>query len=266
MKTTPQELELTPDKPSEAIALRPDETLTVHSTAKMMQAVIDKGITPESVAVMERLMGLMERVDAKQAEKDFAKAFNALQAEMPSVAPSKIVPNNDGSARYRFAPYEEIMNTVRPLLLKHGFTVTFSTSYDESRIIQACTLQHTGGHSRTNSFAARIGRGPPGSSEAQGDGAASTYAKRFALCNALNITIEADNDGRNGGGDARAEGELISDDKIQYLKEQVREVGYKEESFLKLAGVGTYQDIREGSYGVLTRAIEMKRSANKKPA
>ncbi len=255
MKTTPQEFELTSDKPSEAVALRPEETLTVHSTAKMMQAVIDKGITPESVAVMERLMGLMERVDAKQAEKDFAKAFNALQAEMPSVAPSKMVPNNDGSARYRFAPYEEIMNTVRPLLLKHGFTVTFSTSYDESRIIQACTLQHTGGHSRTNSFAARIGRGPPGSSEAQGDGAASTYAKRFALCNALNITIEEDKDGKN---DARNDGAPISFEQVETLKQMVKDTDSNEKAFLAFAGVDAYEKIGSSRYDSLFAALNKK--------
>lgn len=224
-----------------------------------MKQVIEKGITPEAVGVMEKLTDLYERLEAKDAEKQFAAAFVRLQSEMPSIAANKIVPNNDGSARYKFAPYETIMEAVRPLLLRHGFTVTFSTSYDPTRIIQKCTLQHTGGHSRTNEFAARIGRGPPGSSEAQGDGAASTYAKRFALCNALNITIETDSD----VADVRNDGDVIEADKVQYLREQVRETGYNEASFLKLAGVDSFDAIREGSYGVLTRAIEMKRNAKK---
>lgn len=259
MKDHPAQTELVPQHDAQLAA---PENLTVATTADLMREVIKSGITAESVGVMKELTLLMERADARQAEKEFAKAFNALQAEMPQIRADKVVPNNDGSARYKFAPYESIMDAVRPLLLKHGFTVTFSTSYDPTRIIQKCTLQHIGGHQRTNEFAARIGRGPPGSSEAQGDGAASTYAKRFALCNALNITIETDSDASL---DARNDGELITDDKVQYLKEQVAEVGYKEESFLKLAGVDAYEKIREGSYGVLTRAIEMKRNAAKKP-
>lgn len=246
---------------TEAIELRPEETLSVSTTARMMEAVIKQGITADSVGVMERLMGLMERVDARQAEKDFAKAFNALQAEMPNISASKTVPNNDGSTRYKFAPYETIMEAVKPLLLKHGFTVTFSTSYDESRIIQACTLQHTGGHSRTNSFAARIGRGPPGSSEAQGDGAASTYAKRFALCNALNITIESDTDAQL---DVKLEGDVISPEQIAYLKETLKESGFNEATFWTLAGAKTFDTIRQGSYPVLSRAMEMKKNAAKK--
>lgn len=244
---------------SHDITIVPEGALSVAPIASMMKQVIEKGITPEAVGVMEKLTDLYERLEAKDAEKQFAAAFVRLQSEMPSIAANKIVPNNDGSARYKFAPYETIMEAVRPLLLRHGFTVTFSTSYDPTRIIQKCTLQHTGGHSRTNEFAARIGRGPPGSSEAQGDGAASTYAKRFALCNALNITIETDSD----VADVRNDGDVIEADKVQYLREQVRETGYNEASFLKLAGVDSFDAIREGSYGVLTRAIEMKRNAKK---
>lgn len=247
---------------TEVAVIHDDAQLAANTPAQMINAVIEKGITAESVGVMERLIAMKERLDDKQAEKDFAKAFVALQAEMPSINPSKDVPNNDGSVRYSFAPFEKIMAAVRPLLLKHGFTVTFSCTYAESRIIQSCTLQHTEGHSRTNSFAVRIGKGPPGSSEAQGDGAASTYAKRFALCNALNIVIEQDTDGAPGV-DARNEGELITSDKVQYLREQVKEIGYNEASFLRLAGVETYEQIREGSYPVLTRAIEMKKAAKK---
>lgn len=253
------------DSGTSELSLAPQDStaLAPLNPAQLMQAIIDKGITPESVGVMKELIAMKEHLDDKQAERDFAKAFNALQAEMPNIAASKAVPNNDGSTRYTFAPFEKIMEAVRPLLLKHGFTVSFSMTFAEGRIIQTCTLQHTGGHSRTNSFAVRIGKGPPGSSEAQGDGAASTYAKRFALCNALNIVIEQDTDGAPGT-DARNEGELITSDKVQYLREQVKETGYKESSFLALAGVETYEAIREGSYAVLTRAIEMKRNANKK--
>ncbi len=249
--------ELIPTEPQE-LAIQPG----ADPVLKMIQKVIDGGVTESNVMALDKLLGVYERLEQRDAEKQFAAAFVRLQAEMPPIAARKEVPNNDKTVRYKFAPYEEIMEVIRPLLLTHGFTVTFSTSYDEHRIIQACTLQHMGGHSRTNSFAARIGRGPPGSSEAQGDGAASTYAKRFALCNALNITIESDSD----GADVRNDGDVISSDKVQYLREQVKEVGYKEESFLKLAGVESFDAIREGSYGVLTRAIEMKRNANRKPA
>ncbi len=248
--------ELIPTEPQE-LAIQPG----ADPVLKMIQKVIDGGVTESNVMAVDKLLGVYERLEQRDAEKQFAAAFIKLQAEMPRITADKEVPDREGNIKYKFAPYETIMDAVQPLLQKYGFTVTFSMTFEEGRVIQTCTLQHIGGHSKSNQFACRVGQGPPKSSEAQGDGAASTYAKRFALCNALNITIESDTDAQL---DVRLEGDLISSDKVQYLKEQVKEVGYKEESFLKLAGVDSFDAIREGSYGVLTRAIEMKRNANKK--
>ena len=218
-------------------------------------SLIERGVTSENVEAFDKLLSLYERLQGKDAERQFAAAFVALQSELNPIAASKVVPNNDGSARYKFAPYEEIMAAVRPLLLKHGFTVTFSMSFSEGRVTQACTLQHLGGHRQTNSFAVRIGKGPPGSSEAQGDGAASTYAKRFALTNALNITVETDSD----GADARVEGEVISKDKLQYLRELVKETNSDEARFLAFAGVKTYEEITTATYPLLVRSLSAKR-------
>jgi hypothetical protein len=223
--------------------------------AKMLEAVISKGLTSESVGVVERLVELYERMQTKDAEKQFAAAFVALQSEMPPIVASKAVPDKYGNIKYKFAPYEAIMETVRPLLQKHGFTLTFSMAFADGRVVQSCTLQHTGGHSRTNQFMARVGSGPPGSSEAQGDGAASTYAKRFALCNALNIICEQDSDGRD---DARSDGEPISADKVQYLRELVKETKSDEASFLKFAGSQTYEGIGSANYDRLVAALHKK--------
>lgn len=226
------------------------------SPADLIRAVIDKGVTLESVGVVERLVALAERQEARGAEKQFAAAFVALQSEMPNIQASRAVPNKDNSIRYKFAPFEDIMEAVKPLLRKHGFTVSFSMSFADGRVIQACMLQHTGGHSRTNQFMARIGHGPPGSSEAQGDGAASTYAKRFALCDALNITIEHDSD----GADARNEGAPIAEDKAIYLRELCKEVGANVEKFLKYAGAATFETIGSARYEELVAELNKRRT------
>ena len=232
--------------------------LAQPSPGQLIKAVIDKGVTAESVGVVERLVALQERMDAKAAEREFAKAFNSLQSEMPIIKATKPVPGKDKAGneiiKYHFAPYQDIMEQVRPLLLKHGFTVTFSMGFNEGRIIQTCTLMHTGGHSRSNQFMARIGSGPPGSSEAQGDGAASTYAKRFALCNALNIVTEVDTDGQ----DARNEGAPISFEQVAYLKELLAESKADLPAFLKFAGAETLETIGTARYDSLVKALHKK--------
>lgn len=219
--------------------------------AQMLQAIIEKGVTQESVAVVERLVGLYEKMQERDAEKAFAQAFVSLQADMPAIEATKAVPGSNGTVRYKFAPYEDIMRQAQPFLRKHGFTVTFSMEVNADRVTQTCILQHVGGYSRRNSFAVRIGKGPPGSNEAQADGAASTYAKRFAFCNALNIVCEVDSDARNIG-------EPISWEQVEFLREQVKETRSDEASFLRFAGAKTYEEIGSARYDSLVQALQKK--------
>ncbi len=257
-------------KPSEELQLAPPETTRREIPVRQdpaALAIIKLMESPDAlknVEALEKLADLYLKLGAADAEKQFAAAFVAMQAEMPTIRAVKPVmnkPEKGGGVRYVFAPFEDIMEQVTPLLKRHEFTVSFSSEFREGRVIQTCTLQHVGGHKRSNSFGARVGQGPPGASDAQGDGAASTYAKRFALCDALNIVIEKDNDGQSP--DARVEGAPITRDKIQYLKEQCAEVGSTEAGMLALAGVSKFEDISDAVYPVLIRAIEARRRAKK---
>lgn len=227
------------------------EAQSAPTIIDMMQAVIKGGVTPENVSALKELAALHERMEDKRAEREFATAFNALQAETPRVKAMKAVPGNDGNVRYHFAPYEDIMDAVAPLLQKHGFTVRFSMKFSDGRVTQICTLQHTSGHSKDNEFSVRVGQGPPKSSEAQGDGAAATYAKRFALCSCLNITIEKDSD-------ARVEGGKITQAQADDLRTRVRASGADEARFLAFAGASKYEDIVEAKYAMLDQNLRKK--------
>lgn len=211
------------------------------SIGGMLQSFIDRGITAENVAAFAQLVELKERVDARTSEKDFAAAFVDLQSAIPTIQAVKPVPNKDGTIRYHFAPYEEIMSKVSPLLSKHGFTVSFNSRFAEGRITVICTLMHKSGHSRANEFAVRIGNGPPGSSDTQADGAAKTYAKRGALCDALNIVVEHDTD----GDDHRGLGACITQEQADDLRRRVKATKANEKNFLEFAQAKTYEEIRE---------------------
>src|SRR6185312_15495378 len=77
------------------------------SVAMMLQKVIEGGITKENVSALESLVGLYDRMQAKNAEREFNQAFAKLQSELRSVNATRTVPNKDGSPRYRFAPFED---------------------------------------------------------------------------------------------------------------------------------------------------------------
>ena len=231
---------------------RSDEhAIQALNVGALMQAMIDKGITPESVQVAKDLMALHREIERDQAAKEFAAAFADLQAEMPQVNATRAVPGNDGSVRYTYAPYEDLMREVQPFLSRHGFSVTFDMDFAEGRIVAKCTLVHRGGHSRTNQFAARAGKGPPGTNEAQADGAARSYARRLALCDALNIVVEKDND-------ARADGEEITADEADELARRVQAVAGANGigRWLNLAGVTSFDQVRRARYAVVMAELE----------
>lgn len=222
------------------------------STLSLLAGVLQNGLTPESVGVVERLVALKEREDKANAEREFAQAFAKLQTETPKIQAQKAVPDNNGGVRYKFAPYEDIMRAVRPLLSQHGFAITYDQDVSDGRVTVTCTLLHTGGHSRSNKFACRIGNGPPKASEAQGDGAATTYAKRFALCSALGITIESDD---TDGGDPNV---TISKEQADAFRARAIDCGADLAKFVKFLKVEKFEDILLKDFGKADAALRMK--------
>ena len=220
----------------------------------LMQQVIAAGITPESVVVMERLVALDREMKRDAAAVEFAGAFSRLQASLKSFVPTKKVPDKNGGTRYTYLPYDEIMREVQPLAEREGLSISFSTDFAEGRIIQTCTLTHASGHSKDYKAFVRAGAGPYGATETQADGAAMTYAKRYALCNALNIVVERDTDGV----DARKEGPPVSFEQAETLRELVRDTGSDEAAFLKYANAKTYSEIGSARYQELFRALDKR--------
>lgn len=196
----------------------------------MLQAVIEKGITAENVNVLGQMIGLYEKMQDRQSEKEFAAALVELQSRTMRVQATKAVDVKNGVPRYTFAPYEEIMAKVQPDLTATGFSITFDTKIDDSRLTSICTLTHKAGHSRSNQFSVRFSK-PPGCSDAQGDMSTKSYAKRGALCDALNIVIDHMDD------DARLIGRPIGKALAEDLLNRVKLTGSNMIAFLKYAGV-----------------------------
>lgn len=239
------------------LAVQSDAQLVAHepSVGQMLQMLIERGNPEQNINTLERIIALKERSDAKQAEREFFAAFADLQAEMPRIQAESAVPDRNENVKYRFADFLTIMNAVRQPLIKHGFSVTFDTDLTADRVKVTCTLMHRGGHSRSNSHFAKVGSGPVNASPAQADGAATTYAKRYALCSALNIVVEKDNDGKD---DARNEGGQIDFAQVETLREMVRDTGSDESAFLKFAGASKYEEIGANRYQALFSALNKK--------
>lgn len=222
----------------------------------MLNAIVEKGITTENVAAMKELVGLYERMEDRGAKQAFTAAMTAMQAELPKVIAKSIIPDKQGNIRSKFANYQTIMDAVEPYLTKYGFSVSFTVRYDGPRLIAVCKLTHAQGHSETNEFGVRIGSGPPNASEAQADGAARSYARRGALCDALNIVVDHDDD-------ARMHGAIITPEQAKSLAERAKACGADELKLLRFAASDTYEGIRATQYAAVDEVLRKKEQANK---
>lgn len=217
----------------------------------LLNTIVSGGVTAENVAAMKELVGLYERMEDRGAKQAFTAAMTALQAELPKVVAKSIIPNNDGGVRSTFANYQTIMDAVEPFLTKHGFSVSFTIRFDGPRLFSVCKLTHAQGHSETNEFGVRIGSGPPKASEAQADGAARSYARRGALCDALNIVVDHDDD-------ARAYGAQITPEQAKTLRERALACGADEKRLLTFAGAEKYEDIRATKFAAVDEVLRKK--------
>lgn len=215
------------------------------SIEQVFHAVIEKNISGEQISVMKQLL-------AMDAERKFAVAFNALQAELPVIVAQTIIPN-----RGKYERFEDVMAKIAVPLQKNGFTVSFSMDFRENRILETCHLTHVGGHTRSNSFAVRASG--KADSETQADCKAATTAKRNALCNALNIVIRQDCmlDEDN---DASIEGTFITKEQAVSLENRVKDTGSDMVRFLKFAKAETFAKILTGNYDELDKELRKRES------
>lgn len=243
---------------SSAVAVTP----AGPNIADMLNSVIKSGVTGENVASLEKLADLYFRMEQRDAEKQFNAAFVALQQDLPVIVASSEIPN-----RGKYERFEDVMRVVGPLLVKHGFAVSFTNSNEAGRVTETCTLRHIGGHSTVNGFTVRVSA--KADSETQADCKAATTAKRNALLNALNIVIRQDC--MQDENDPRNEGDIILPSLAEELQERVKMINGDEVKFLQFCGVtvaGTptlsdYKRIAANKYEPASAMLARKERAGK---
>lgn len=125
---------------------------------------------------------------------EWAAAFTAAQAAMPSIPKSKratIETRGGGGYSYAYADLPSIIEAIQPVLKAHGLAVAQSVTGGDGQVGVETRIYHTAGH--VESF------GPlhlPAGGDARSVGSAVTYARRYALCAALGIAADEDDDGQ----------------------------------------------------------------------
>jgi hypothetical protein len=118
---------------------------------------------------------------------ELAKALAEAQTELQN--PTKKKTAKVGTYSYSYADIAEVLDTVRPVLARHGIAITQPTVLDGDVLLIHTVLTHASGQQMASSYpVCRL------SGEHQKMGAALTYARRYALCSMIGVAAEDDTD------------------------------------------------------------------------
>lgn len=175
------------------------------SIEMLIQQAIERG-TP--VDTMERLLAMRKELKAEKAKEGFDKAMADFQQECPVIAKKRKVTANSGGG-YSYAPLESIVEQVKEILHKHGFSYSIQTRTENKVGVTAiCMAKHVGGHSEPSEMTVPLGTKTNMMSDTQVVAAAITFAKRYAFCNAFGIlTGDADTNGPTASSDGNPRAE-----------------------------------------------------------
>jgi ERF superfamily protein len=177
---------------------------------KLLTLAIEKKV---DVAILERLLSMQERVLATQAKIAFEEALSSFQAKCP------VIPRTKKGAKAKYAPYEDIVKRISPLLEECGLSVNTKTKTSETTVRAFTIIRHKLGYSEELGDAELpllrpvvSNTGNVAMNETQAVAGTISMCKRYSLCNALNIVTENEDLDGNGG-----EEEAISEENLKEL-------------------------------------------------
>jgi hypothetical protein len=221
-----------------AVARREETSVQVITSepGQLLTAIVSLAKDPAvDVSKLQALMTMQERMEDRQAEREFAQALTRLSGKLPRIKKNGTISLGQGKGEIPFAKWEDMDKVVRPLLDEEGFTLSFNSEPrpgDGGGAVITGTLLHRDGHSMKASMSLPLDSGP-GRNNLQAMGSTLSYGKRYCAEMLLNLVREgADDDGKTGG----AIDKLLTDTKADRPR------------FMQMFGIADLTTLTEQSY------------------
>lgn len=226
---------------STAVQPQPETTITLPTVRQeggvvmtpmaMIDRALASGASPETLG---KLMDLQERWEANQAKKVFDEAMKSAQAAMRPI----LVNADNPQTRSKYATYEALDAAIRPVYVRHGFSLIFDTADcpqpEHVRIV--CEVS-CGGHTiRPHIDMPADGKGAKGNdvmTKTHATGAAVTYGRRYLLGMIFNLTVTKDDDGNSAGANGAA---TINAEQFQQLSKLIDDAQADERKIIDYVG------------------------------
>lgn len=243
-----------PATPARPLDVAVDTTSGRGSVTQLLHAAIQKGAT---AADLKELVALHERIADREAAEAFARAMAEFQAECPAIhqgSTAKIATKGGGSYSFTYAELEDIVEVVRPIAARHGFSFTWESVSEGGMLTTICIVRHKLGASSRTPFTVPI-ENPSAMNPQQKSGAALTFAQRRTLLLAFGIvTTETD------PASVRAvDPTPINDDQFTTLQDLLHETKTDSVRFLKHFDIETLPDLPAARYAEAVATLNEKK-------
>jgi len=175
--------------------------------------------------------------------KELASALKDFQAEVKN--PKNVANNPFFNSKY--APLDEVINTVKEPLSKHGLSyIQMPNSEDGALVAITTMLLHESGE-WIESEPLKLKSDKP---TAQGSGSSITYARRYQISAMIGIASEDEDDGNTTAhtiSEAK-EPEKITKEQAEEIRSLSKEKKISEEYICKFRKVNKFEDLQENDW------------------
>lgn len=240
---------------SQEIATRAESAPS--EVAQTLQVIERAASNPEvDVDKLERLLQMQERILARNAKAAYDAGMARMAPELPVIEKRGEIRNRAGHVQSTYPLWEDIDKAVRPILSRHGFTLSFRVGHENGQQTITGVLAHAEGHSESTTI--YLPSDDSGAkNRVQAVGSSIQYGKRYTASALLNLVFRddwLDDDGKQA--DPRPS---ISEEQQANLEALMDEVGADTAGFLKWAGVESMEAVPAAKYDQAVRLLEKKR-------
>jgi hypothetical protein len=163
----------TPEAQAQSLAVRESGLSKSTPDAGMLPMIERLAAMPDfDVAKLEKLIDMQERILDRNAASAFNIAFAKMQPRIPTIIERK------STDKGKYAPREDIVEVIRPILAEFGFSLSFRTEWPDKQLVKVIgILTHEEGHSRESEFMSAADK-TGSKNDVQALGSATEYGRR----------------------------------------------------------------------------------------
>ena len=236
---------------------------TDDGPGRLLQTITDLARDPSfDVAKFKALAELQLTMEDRQAERLLTRDLQEAQRRIPPVLKNGMIPKGQKNGKDQFVPFaqfEDVMAAVQPMCDEFGFTISFTTRFESTKIVVTTVLRHRAGAQITADVPLPIDEGA-GRNLTQSHGSSLSYGKRMGVESLFNIIRKGkDDDG------STADLRYISGEQCREIEDLIQKSGRSRDSVLTWAGVRDVTEIEVQNFtrtkNALLKAVGQKEAA-----